>query len=130
MFFSFLRPIVDGVAKAQEVYYAANGEYSSSFENLDITVPEGGTLTVQESGEQINYPDYVCRIQSAGRAVYCTSGTRGYYRIDLDPVQGNVRKCYINLSSSKKDLFEKVCKSLGGVEISSNVEGWKMYQLP
>ncbi len=39
--FATLRPLVDGVMKAQESYYMANGEYATTFDELAIQEPRG-----------------------------------------------------------------------------------------
>ncbi len=41
--FATLRPLVDGVAKAQETYYLANGQYATRFDEMSIDAPGGWT---------------------------------------------------------------------------------------
>ncbi len=90
--FATLRPVVESLADAQEVYYMANGRYATSFEELDITPPGGGRLVNNEDGGQVlYYKDFYCRIQpSGGTAVYCSGDKYGYYRIKLAPGGGSV----------------------------------------
>ena len=42
--FTSIKTIAESIAKAQEVYYLANGKYSGRFEELDIDLPAGGTV--------------------------------------------------------------------------------------
>ena len=42
--YTSLKVIAESIAKAQEVYYLANGQYSNRFEELDIDLPAGGTV--------------------------------------------------------------------------------------
>ncbi|MBR2081499.1 MAG: prepilin-type N-terminal cleavage/methylation domain-containing protein [Elusimicrobiaceae bacterium] len=51
--YSELIPVVNALAQAQEVYYLANDSYATTFDELDVDVPVGGTMN--ETHTQIRY---------------------------------------------------------------------------
>ena len=63
-------PLLDAVEKAQEAYYLANGQYASTFDQLDIEIPKNYAYKKPESwggdcwatGESWGYP-HICTNQ-------------------------------------------------------------------
>ena len=63
-------PLLDAVESAQEAYYLANGQYASTFDQLDIEIPKNYAYKKPESwggdcwatGESYGYP-YICTNQ-------------------------------------------------------------------
>ena len=47
-------PAIDGILKAQEVYYLANGYYSARLDDLDIDVIQGIPCQINNSGNALN----------------------------------------------------------------------------
>lgn len=126
--FSTLQPVAEAFARAQEVYYLANGSYASSFSQLDIDPPSGGRITTNSDGESVSYDNYYCRL--AGATVYCHGSHYGYYSITLDNASNNAgaRYCVVRTDYSDKDLRRKMCRSLGGVLAGGDV--FEFYRLP
>lgn len=48
-------PILKNLFEAQQIYFYANGKYSTSFEDLDIELPAGGIL--DKNKRKITYPN-------------------------------------------------------------------------
>ena len=108
--------LVDGVAKAQEVYYLANGTYSNRFENLDISIPNSFNSFKQDLLEE-------CVSNSKGE-ILCTSSTYTYgepwasaaiqyFRTYANSPKPNRRVCNVNTASTQKERWINLCKSLG-----------------
>lgn len=129
--FTSLYPIVDALARAQEVYYLANGSYAGSFSELDIQPPGGGRIQPDGlGGESVYYDNFYCRL--FGASVYCHGGSYGYYRVILahaaeDP---GMRLCVVRTDGSKSDVEakRKMCRSLGGVKVNDGQ--FESYRLP
>lgn len=62
--------LVDSLARAQEVYKLANGEYTARFEDLDIEMPAGGTVKqVSDIQAQMSYPKFALGLLTTGHNV-------------------------------------------------------------
>ena len=62
--------LVDSVARAQEVYKLANGEYTARFGDLDIEMPAGGTLNQSSDiGAGMSYPKFTLGLLTTGHNV-------------------------------------------------------------
>ncbi len=69
-----LVPIMKSISNAQQVYKLANGEYATSFDELDIELPAGGTWQ-DNTHKQMNYQGFVCHFggSDSRSSVYCNS---------------------------------------------------------
>ncbi len=108
--------LADKIWEAQQVYYLANGEYATSFDQLDIGMPGA----INSSGSH-------CTLYQ-GASVYCGLQPRS---IQFVRVFGD-RKRYCRAYTGNKEntVQEKTCISLGGrFSYGSEDEGWKQYQL-
>lgn len=119
-----LMTLTHSFKKAEEVYFLANGSYTFSFEDLDISVPAGWELT--REGKEIRSPDgkTLCTLQDGSAnglvlTLYCRKGNLMYFL----PVSGE-RYCGALNSDA---VAERVCKSLGGV---LSPKSSPYYQLP
>ena len=126
--FASLQPIVEALVRAQEVYYLANGSYASSFSQLDIEPPGGGTVSEDGTGgENVSYDGFYCRLN--GSTVYCHGTYYGYYSVNLEHADENpgVRSCVVRTETGSSELRRKMCRSLGGVkEIDGLFEFWRL----
>ncbi|WP_428074323.1 type IV pilin protein [Candidatus Avelusimicrobium luingense] len=127
--FATLRPVVDGIMKAQESYYMANGQYATRFDELSVDAPAGWTVSWSGDSE---------------------IASKGSLRVDLyNPVNDGSEK------SVRGDLYDggtlvltfrhvlgtgargqcvtstatagQVCKSMGTYQWTS--DGWTAYGL-
>ena len=114
-----VKNIVDKITQAQEVYYLANGKYSSRFEELDIDLPAGG----QQHPTSLNRYDYdwgICFTGYNGSAVrticYNEKIGLGYGRYTENiPASGGpgTRYCIV-LTSDTTDWKNQICKQETG----------------
>ena len=121
-----LMTLTHSFKKAEELYFMANGTYTISFEDLDIDVPSGWELT--ELGKSfIRSPDgkTLCTLfDGSGDGTIPTVYCRHNYLMYYLPHNGQ-RWC----RSLHSDVTAKrVCKSLGGVPLSSESDSY--YRLP
>ncbi|MDD6152613.1 MAG: hypothetical protein PUC11_01500, partial [Elusimicrobia bacterium] len=56
--------LLRSISEAENVYYMANGTYTTQFEDLDIGMPSGGR--VESSGSRIIYGDFYCYLRHEG----------------------------------------------------------------
>ncbi|MBQ8843859.1 MAG: prepilin-type N-terminal cleavage/methylation domain-containing protein [Elusimicrobiaceae bacterium] len=133
--FATMQPIVTALVQAQDIYHMENGFYSSSFSDLSIDPPGGGTIRPDSSGdgENIDYKGFYCRLHNVNTnsvSVYC-SGKYGYYRVEIGANNEHKRYCVVTTELNNADVFEKMCKSLGGVKDSGRSSAeWIFYLLP
>ncbi|MBR2082719.1 MAG: prepilin-type N-terminal cleavage/methylation domain-containing protein [Elusimicrobiaceae bacterium] len=117
--YSTIKNWTKSIASAQEAYYLANGEYASTFEQLDIDM--GGVALT-------GYPNYhvfkggTCHVQIAGdqRSVSCSADkTSMSYQIYLlhdksnNGNNKNVRLC-IAYNTDLSSVQNKICKQETG----------------
>lgn len=111
-----LMVFAEAAAKAEEVYFMANGQYTPAFEDLDITIP--GTLY---SEHDVRFGNGICQIRGTPDYVYCGYSCR---MGEAEPRCGNIYSVYFNGSARSPGVREcvaydevgdKVCRSSGTV---------------
>ena len=115
-----VKNIVDKITQAQEVYYLANGKYSSRFEELDIDLPAGGQQD-SVSKNLYNYEWGACFTGSTGT----TDRTACYnYKIGLGYMRtrSGTRYCIV-LTSDTTDWKNQICKQETGKANGTLSEG-------
>ncbi|MBR2082684.1 MAG: type II secretion system protein [Elusimicrobiaceae bacterium] len=115
-----LKALAKSIVTAQEVYYLANGTYSSSFENLDLDI--GGTSETTEDTRR-NFEWGYCGIGGTPyQSVICynTNINIGYqyYFIHSEQYSGD-RFCYA-LGKDLSTLPHQVCKAETGQETATH----------
>ena len=121
-------PLLDAVESAQEAYYLANGQYASTFDQLDIEIPKNYAYKKPESwggdcwatGEPWGYP-HICTNQCYSfiapwtpyDAVYFRTHTHSssYNRVCVDAK----RACSVRAEnvSSQPARWRRLCNALG-----------------
>ena len=121
-------PLLDAVESAQEAYYLANGQYASTFDQLDIEIPQKYAYKKPESwggdcwatGDSWGYP-YICTNPcysfiapwQPSEAVYFRTHTHGssYNRVCVDAK----RACIIGheKATSQPARWRRLCNALG-----------------
>ena len=111
--------VVDSVAKAQEVYYLANGSYADAFEKLDIALPASfapyTTAVGQECWRDNNNKKNVvlCVSTSFTYVEPWGNATIQYYRSYSKSSKPNKRVCNVNKASTQKNRWTRLCQSMG-----------------
>ena len=116
-------PVMYSLAKAEEVYHLANGDYTNNFEDLDIDLPGGGELS---GTSRMVYPTHDYYLRGGGgnyHSIKVFDDRLPFLEIYYDEAAKeeifyNKVICWPN----NKPLFEKVCKSLSGLS-EPNVNG-------
>ena len=103
--YNALKPLVNSIVQAQEVYYLANGKYAVDFEELDISMP-GGQLT--NSIKNYYYYDWgFCGLYDSGNNVSCRNNDiqMAYsYRGAHSELTPNERICHFYIESTAPNL--------------------------
>lgn len=134
--FNKIRPLVDTLARAQEVYYLANGQYAEDLRDLDIEFPAD---CAYEKHPDYSYDVIRCRdvtMQPSrtyhglqGIVKNCPMFIQGCvvynvpYNVPNDrgnTVLGTAPNCMVyqggGMTERAREYGKKVCLSLGGVE--------------
>ncbi len=107
-----LKHLTDALAKAQEVYYLANGNYASKIEDLDIDMPSG--KDPDKSRDSAYFYDWgYCETGSEGKAQCRNFQTNIQYQVNLshNPSYANQRYCQVfSPAMDLSDTASQVCK--------------------
>lgn len=111
-----LMSFAEAAAKAEEVYFMANGKYTEAFEDLDITIP--GTLYGEHD---VRFQNGTCQI--SGTPDYVSCGYNCNMGAD-EPRCGNVYRVWFAGSTrfpggrechAYDEVGDRVCRSSGAV---------------
>ena len=108
--YATLKNLAGSIAQAQEVYYLANGQYASNFEELSVEMPAGKLNTSTDS--RYNYEWGSCHFTEYNNLVACTSTlAQMQYQVhfmhaSLDPA---IRNC-VAFSSDIGDVRNQICR--------------------
>ena len=112
--------LVRRVKEAQEVYYMANGRYATRFDELDIGIPSGGTV----SGGTVTYPSSgnVVVMYHFNNRVAGSNGCNNYEILleqseEWNGISPGEAFCWAVGQSCSQKVGTRVCKSLGGTQI-------------
>ncbi len=110
--FSNLMNITNALAQANEVYYLANGQYATNFDELAIDIP-----ATSISGSTATFDWGNCRL-AGQQEVICFATTllqnayTVYYTYSSDSSRGAHTYC-VSLTDEAGSRFDKVCSALG-----------------
>ena len=120
-----LFPLVDGVVRAQEMYYLENGSYADDFSVLDI-VPPAGTREEKSATEvkiiYNNGSSVTMNFNEGYISGDLNYGNLRYFVSLLHGLRGSSRRCYAD------HKYASVCTSLGG-RLLENKPNWDIYVL-
>ena len=104
-----LRILADALRDAQLVYQLENGTYATKFEELNIQIPDGATITPYGSNaEQAKWPNQIIAYTSINNQI-ATYVFDNKHNIGIHSYFGGRHIC-----QSYTELADKVCLSLGG----------------
>lgn len=128
--------LVRSIASAQEAYYLANGQYSDTFDKLDLTLPSSQSCksakdncrNIGDWSFMMDCPSGPC--ESIEAAYYGSSSNAymvkiGHYLMnkrtgsDIRENSGNLT-CIAGGSGEQKTKGQKICKALGGTLIENS----------
>ena len=116
------------LARAEKLYYLANGKFTLDVDYLDISLPEGATITKKDTEVIIRYdegPDYRIIMGSGGHYLQATDKR----------VSGVTLQSFLSINSKTdrcvayNELADYLCQSIGGV-YSRDFAGARLYDVP
>ena len=116
--YATLKNLTQTIAKAQEIYFLANGKYATAFDELDMDMP-GGKLGSSTSG-RFEYKWGYCMIELSDPdyyAVLCTNNSiKMQYSIRLQRANLNAGKrlCIVLTSTGTTDIRNQLCQAETG----------------
>ncbi len=129
-------PLVESIYQAQQAYILANGNYATSFSDLDLSLPLNNSCTHYSHSEydyyscdfgQLGIFDDFSNIQfiNAENQIAYVHFLKDYISaIDIHYEQGK-RYCF---AKPTNDTANSVCQSMGGEQIgNSGTTGWNYY---
>ena len=113
-----LMDITKAIYQAEELYYLANGKYTTNLTELDISLP-GCTLS---NSKNYCYFDWGgCYVGANGASCYDSKGIYNGYMHLFDHIDSysSKRRCYAysgDNPSSRKGKWDKVCNEAGATK--------------
>lgn len=109
--------LVRSLKTAEEVYYLANGTYAVNFDELDIEMPAGGTV----SGGNASYPNgYTYRLTTPTDPYSVYGSLPAPHRLTwmmyLDNMPTDKKGKTMCYSYDQNKITEQLCQSLGGTD--------------
>lgn len=111
--------LVTSVWEAQQVYYMANGVYADHFEDLDITLPPGGTLSYDDQGKDLlsyskkGYNSYI-RPNFVGKVYMTLSVEKGRVAYNKELEGSGKATCTALTAYGENSFHSRLCRALGG----------------
>ncbi len=119
-------PLARAIFNAQKVYYLANERYAETFDELDLSLPEGGSLN--DTGTEYTFSNHQKIILdggSPGVKVYPNTRLNYFFKwyYDTDKLQ-----CWAYSKNTVRN--DEICKSITGQNTIDNVSGnWNAYKM-
>ncbi len=107
--YATLKTMVDNLVKAETVFKLANGDYASSFDELDIDI---GGDPVEGHANKRQFSWGQCTLESAANYAYCKLGDDNYAIAYISDFAGK-RYCHV-YDLATDSLSNKVCQSETG----------------
>ncbi len=136
-----LLTLADALRTAQQIYHLANGKYATAFDELDIELPPGATITsgstygVSGPVEYASWPN-----QTVAYPIVYSNGLASYVRDDRHEMIMLSVFAGGHICGSYTELGDQVCLSFGGRHASTGcataealangAHGCRMYNIP
>ena len=137
--FSTVFHLVKAIHEAEEVYYLANGEYTTQIENLDVALPEANATTTEQGYTYLTWNNGQYRLQIQGNLVSGGILKNGKYliqyqqRYDHHPKptnswwKGANELCVAFVAGGT--IAHNICKGMGGTDPRTDNEAYVGYRL-
>lgn len=103
------------ISDAENRFYLATGTYTADANQLDISMPDGGTYTNSADGQRVYYNNFYCWLRSSGGSVYCflrnnpQINVERYYAVGTGLASGSI--CW-STSTDLEEFSNKVCQAV------------------
>ena len=119
-----LKPIVQSIKNAENIYYLANGKYTDDFAELDIDLPVGGKHNDEAIGvERFDFDWGWCQLNNQNPYVvfYCVSQDNIEHEIlCYSPKECYTRCAYRDSTDGISSIQDKICQSETGKSSPDN----------
>jgi len=119
--YSTLMSLVNSMANASENYYLTHGVYAENFDDLDVSVPSGGTRGDINGMDLITYDWGFCNLGMQNNLMCANTqqinnNYQYYYKSGASGTKGFVCIAY---TTDVTDRFNRICQSFSGRETPS-----------
>ncbi len=118
-----LKPIVQSIKNAENIYYLANGKYTDDFTELDIDLPAGGFHRDDITGaNRFDFTWGWCQLAAPSYLqIYCVSQDRMEYSgVCNTPTDCSTRCKYRDSTDGTSNMKDKICQAETGKSTPSN----------
>ena len=120
-------PLLRSIADAEQLYYMKNGNYTISFDGLDIQMPAGATKTIDTGGgDVLTYKGFKCYLRYGGDgsipslySAYCSITRANYPNLERYFSQTNS----ICWASKSNTTGYEICQNISGKEVPDGENG-------
>ena len=114
-----LKVLAASIAQAQKIYYLANGQYATKFEDLDVDMPGGKTNESTDSKYYYDWGD--CSMSTTLVECYNEKMDMGYqHRYD------GKRNCIIDHTTDLTDFRNTICQAETGAAQGNASDTWNV----
>ena len=104
------KTLATSVARAEEIYYLSDAEYTEDMENLDVQLPTPTSSTIQADYGYYYYPWGRCHISKSLKYIQCHVYQQGApfisYQINFRRQAGDIHTCFAH-----QPLAHEICKN-------------------
>ena len=130
--YAALKPLVQAIAEAQEIYYLENNKYTVKLNDLPLNLPPSDNLQADtDTRQQLGYDWGFCgiEVETTEARVYCRNaqGRIGYGKSLLySPRNPGKQRC-VDYTDSSTSVQSAVCKAESGLTTGTSSGGQLQY---